>query len=533
VHRRRFGCAAGAALLTAGLVAFIADRQEIQVTAGTIGGPYARMLAAAAQLGPARSDRVKLTAALGQPAEPVRLDAWSAARGLSVRWQPGEDWAVIEGAPATVAAAFGVEVNDYRISSGPDAGRVFYASPQQPAVPGEVGAEVTGLGRILGYLPHRMKAPPTPPLDVPDGGLLPPQLLTAYNAAGLVEAGHTGRDVTVVVFAFDGYDQEDMDLFSDLFDLPRFAPEVVGGMPTQRSGEATMDLQVVHAVAPDAKLVLVNARSTFEDGGGLEQIGQMLRDTDRRFPGAIWSLSIGWGCERLFTAADLAPVRSATAAALRNGTTAFIATGDLAGLECKGGQNWSDPPSPDDVGVDAVAALPEMTAVGGTRLSTDADGRWLAEQSWYDVPLTQGSAGGASQLFDRPRWQTVGANLPAGRLIPDISAVGDPFTGVKHVFQREVRVGGGTSQSAPIWAGLAAIMNDKFASSGAAPLAELNPLLYQVARSSTLPSFRDVRYGGNAVTPSGIEGYDTVTGLGTPNVENLVKAILLARSGSR
>ena len=531
--RQRFLIAAVAALLTAGLVSFGADHRS--APAELIGGPYARLLTAAAELGPAQEERVQITAALSRPAEPVRLDGWSSHHGLAVRWQPGEDWAVIEGPPAKVAAAFDVEVNDYRIHRGPDAGRVFYASPQQPRIPAEARGEVIGLGRILGYLPHRVALPPTPPLDVPDSGLLPNQLLTAYNAAELAEAGHTGRGTTVVVFAFDGYDQEDMDLFSDLFDLPRFSPEVVGGMPTQRSGEATMDLQVLHAVAPDARLVLVNARPSFEESGGLVKVGEMLRAADRQFPGAIWSLSIGWGCERLFTAADLAPVRSATAAALRNGTTAFVASGDLAGLECKGGHDWSDPPSPDDVGVDAVAALPEMTAVGGTRLSTDADGRWLAEQAWYDVPLTQGSGGGVSQLFGRPKWQNVpaGAGPPEARLIPDIAAVADPFTGVKHVFQRQVRVGGGTSQSAPIWAGLAAIMNDLLTSTGAAPLGELNPLLYRVARSSALPGFRDVRYGGNAVTPSGREGYDTVTGLGSPNVDNLVRAILLARSGTR
>ena len=138
----------------------------------------------------------------------------------------------------------------------------------------------------------------------------------------------------------------------------------------------------------------------------------------------------------MITAADLAPVRSALAAAHRNGTTAFDASGDLAGLECRGGHNWSDPPSPDDVGVDAVASLPEMTAVGGTTLSTDAEGGWLAEQAWYDVPLTQGTAGGASQLFGRPPWQIVDVpRRPADRrLVPDVAAVADPFTGVKFVF---------------------------------------------------------------------------------------------------
>ena len=189
----------------------------------------------------------------------------------------------------------------------------------------------------------------------------------------------------------------------------------------------------------------------------------------------------------------------------------------------------------DQHGVDAFASFPEVTAVGGTRLSTDAQGRWLSEQSWYDVPLTQGTAGGASELYGRPAWQTVGpdAGPPDSRLVPDISAVGDPFTGVKFVFGQQVLVGGGTSQAAPIWAGFAAIMNQMFAATGAAPLGELNPVLYQVAQRATAPSFRDIQLGGNAITPGGRPGYDMVTGLGSPNVENLAKNIPLARAAAR
>ena len=138
-----------------------------------------------------------------------------------------------------------------------------------------------------------------------------------------------------------------------------------------------------------------------------EKIGQMLEATDRQFPGAVWSFSIGWGCDKLLTAADLAPVRSALAAAQSHGTTSFNASGDLAGLECKGGQDWSSPPGDSDIGLDSVASLPETTAVGGTTLSTDANGGWLAEQAWFDVPLSQGTGGGVSTLFDRPEWQAV------------------------------------------------------------------------------------------------------------------------------
>ena len=185
--------------------------------------------------------------------------------------------------------------------------------------------------------------------------------------------------------------------------------------------------------------------------------------------------------------------------------------------------------------MDAVASIPEMTAVGGTTLSTDATGGWLAEQSWYDVPLTQGSAGGASVLFGRPSLaerQRRRRTRTTGRLVPDVAAVADPFTGVKFVFRQQVVVGGGTSQAAPMWAGLAAVINQLLVSQGLEPLGDLNPLLYQVAKGSAVPGFRDIELGGNAVSP-GSSGYDIVTGLGSPNVGNLVKDILLARTAAR
>ena len=523
----------GALALAAVLTLIAADHPDLAARGRAVGGAYARMLASSTDLGPAHGDRVRITASLKESARPQHLDAWARSRNLSVRWRHGDEWAVIEGAATAVARAFGVPVRHYRARQGPEPGRVFYASPSQPAIPDSARSEVAGLGRILGYLPYRESRPPTPPMDVPDGGLLPNQLVRAYNAAPLRQAGHTGKGITVIVFAFDGFDQQDMDSFAEWFDMPPFAPQVLGGMPTRRSGEATMDLQVIHAIAPDAKLVLVNARPSVEGDGGFEKLARLAESVDRQFPGAIWSFSIGWGCDQLFNPADLAPIRAAFAAAVRHGTTVFDASGDLAGLECKGGHSWSDPPSPDDVGVDAVASIPEVTSVGGTRMSTDADGNWLAEQSWYDVPLTQGTAGGASSLYGRPGWQTVAADAgpPDRRLVPDVAAVGDPFTGVKFVFRQQVLTGGGTSQSAPIWAGLAALINNAFAASGAAPLGELNPVLYEVAKGSTAaPSFRNIQLGGNAITPGGRPGYDMVTGLGSPNVENLTKNILLARA---
>jgi kumamolisin len=350
----------------------------------------------------------------------------------------------------------------------------------------------------------------------------------------LAAAGYTGKGVTVVVFAYDGFDQADLDSFATKFGVPQFTPVVIGGDPSERRGEATMDLEVIHALAPDAKTVLVNANPTVEGAGGYEKIAHLMDSTERQFPGAVWSFSIGWGCEKLVTAADLAPIRSALVAAHKNGTAAFDASGDLAGLDCKGGQDWSAAPGDGDVGVDAVAALPEMTDVGGTTLSTDAGGGWRAEQAWFDPPLSQGTGGGVSALFARPYWQDdlESAGDAGQRLTPDIAAVSDPLTGVKIVFNQHELAGGGTSQAAPIWAGLAAVMNQYLIAHGGQPLGDINPLLYRVAARSRLPAYHDVTLGGNAVDNAG-PGYDLVTGLGTPDVDNLVRDLLVVQAALR
>ena len=293
-----------------------------------------------------------------------------------------------------------------------------------------------------------------------------------------------------------------------------------------------MDLQVAHAIAPDARLVVVNARPTLEGDGAYEKIGRMFEEADRQFPGAVWSLSIGWGCDALVNAADLAPVESALAKAQEHGTSAFDATGDNAGLECKGGDEWSSPPGPDHVGLDAISSLPTMTAVGATTLSTGPRRQWLAEYAWFDSPLSQGTSGGVSALFERPKWQeklSADRDTARRRLSPDVAAVGDPFTGVRFIFGQQEFVGGGTSQAAPIWAALTVLMNQYLKANGGLALGNINPLLYRVATGADLPGFRDIHLGGNAVDLSQ-PGYDVVTGLGSPNTYNLAQNLLRIQS---
>lgn len=522
---RRVGCYVAAVTLLAG-TAIGSVRSGTPTPQPGIGGPYGALLAGSRDLGPSHRPLTQLTVALRTPLRPQALEQWARGHHLGVRWHRGEDWAIVHGTATSVSAAFDVPVHDYR---GAD-GEVFYASANQPQVPAAIRATVSDVGRLLGYTPHRQAVPVPFPLDVPYRGLTPTALLEAYNANPLVEQGFTGKGQTIVVYAFGGFDQTDLDEFATGSGLPPLKPTVVGGMPEGTSSETVMDLQVVHAVAPDARKVVVNARSTLEGGRTYERIGEMFDDANRQFPGAVWSLSIGWGCDALITATDLKPVQAALERAQVNGTSAFDASGDTAGLECKGGPGWAAPPGPDDIGLDAVASLPAMTSVGGTTLSTDRNGRWIAEQAWFDSPLSQGTSGGVSRLFPRPLWQqSIVIDRDTGRklrrLTPDISAVADPFTGVRIRFDGQDLVGAGTSQAAPIWAGLTAIMNQYLIANGGRALGDINPLLYRVAAGARSPGFRDVSLGATAVDLSR-QGYDLVTGLGSPNVEALARDFL-------
>ena len=103
--------------------------------------------------------RFSLTVELHDARRPDALMTWASGNTLSVRWRPGDNWAILEGAPTDVADSFGVMVHDYRGRRG----QVFYASPQQPSIPASLQGEVSGLGRILGYTPHHMARPPMPP----------------------------------------------------------------------------------------------------------------------------------------------------------------------------------------------------------------------------------------------------------------------------------------------------------------------------------------------------------------------------------
>ena len=177
--------------------------------------------------------------------------------------------------------------------------------------------------------------------------------------------------------------------------------------------------------------------------------------------------------------------------------------------------------------------------MGGTRITTlPASTTAPGEVAW---PYS----GGQRNPYDTmPSWQTpvVGAGLMnatgAYRIYPDVAANADFQHSAFAVYRAQHWVmEGGTSLSAPVWAGITALFGQYLAGKGASLQALVkstpggfNGLLYasRVAQGST-GGFFDITSGGNGLVYGGCPapqctagtGFDGVTGLGSPNVAAL------------
>src|SRR5205823_2297544 len=149
--------------------------------------------------------------------------------------------------------------------------------------------------------------------------------------------------------------------------------------------------------------------------------------------------------------------------------------------------------------VDYPASDPNVSGVGGTTLSTDANGNYQSETAW------SGSGGGVSTSFNTPSWQA-GSN--GKRTVPDVASDADPNTGYAIFTACGWQVFGGTSCAAPMWAGFTALFDAKSGNK----LGNADPALYQAGNGGT--GFHDVTSGSNGGFNAGT-GYDEVTGLGS------------------
>jgi kumamolisin len=281
--------------------------------------------------------------------------------------------------------------------------------------------------------------------------------------------------------------------------------------PNSADGEVLLDIEVVGAVAPGAKIAVYFAPNTSQ--GFQDALTTAIHDTTNK-PSVI---SISWGGpESTWTAQSMTAFDSAAQDAAALGVTVLAASGDNGSSDgVTDGKNH----------VDFPASSPHILACGGTSLQS-ANGAITSETVWNDGAQGGASGGGFSVQFPLPAWQaSIGVKPPSGegRGVPDVCGDADPETGYNVLVDGESLVIGGTSAVAPLWSGLITLLNQKLGK----PLGFLQPVLYALPKSAG--ALRDIVSGSNGAFSAG-PGWDAASGLGSPVGENLLKALSGASS---
>jgi subtilase family serine protease len=383
-------------------------------------------------------------------------------------------------------------------------------------------------------------------LDSIPGCLTPHQLREAYGVENLYKKGWTGKGQTVIdVVSFGSPTlKQDMDTYDQTFGLPPIDLQVISPLHETEynpgnsrsdkagwAGETTLDVQVIHAIAPEAKVIVMTSPVAETEGTvGLPEFLQLEQYAIDHHLGSIFSQS--WGASEL-TLQDQKGQQELQKwnafylqATMLKGMTIFNSSGDNGAADYSDLQSKHLSTTPT---TSFAGDSPWVTAVGGTTLTHT--GTNFTEQAWSN------SGGGFSRFYMTPDYQK---NLPADaqsqaknrRGVPDVAADANPNTGMA-VYQGGMwNAGGGTSASAPVWAGLMAIANQM----AGHPLGFINPALYKLASqpATYARDFHDVTQGNNSFPPANVQGYaaakgwDAVTGLGTPNAENLLPDLVAA-----
>ncbi|MER6331887.1 S53 family peptidase [Streptomyces sp. NPDC001034] len=375
----------------------------------------------------------------------------------------------------------------------------------------------------------------------------PLQYRTAYNLGSLYRKGITGKGRTIVIVDSFGSPtiQHDLDVYSKQFGMASTKVSVVkwGKVPpfdpknadmTGWAGESTLDVEMAHAAAPGAKIVLVetgvaetegvtglpemmSAEKSLIDHGVGDVITQSFDATENTFPG--------------FEKGDFSSIQNLRYAfkdAARKGVTVLGSSGD------DGPTNSTLDGSGDyPVQVNSwPSSDPLVTSVGGTQLHLDEQGHRLSPDSVYNDYGAGG--GGESHVFSRPAFQNgVKKIVGSHRGTPDIS-MSAAVNGGAWVYSSydPTAVGwnvyGGTSESSPLFAGVVALA-DQVAGHR---LGNINAALYSLAKHKgtgvvDVNDGTDNSYGG-VTGYKAVDGYDMATGVGTPDAPSFVKALAKA-----
>ncbi|MCC3767763.1 S53 family peptidase [Streptomyces sp. UNOC14_S4] len=378
----------------------------------------------------------------------------------------------------------------------------------------------------------------------------PLQYRKAYHLDPLYKAGITGKGRTIVIVDSFGSPtiQHDLDVYSKQFGIPSTKVQVVkwGNVPafdpknsemTGWAGETTLDVQMAHAVAPDAKIVLVetavaetegttglpemmDAEKFLIDHGVGDVISQSFGATENTFPG--------------FEKGDFSSIqnlRYAFKAAAKKNVTVLASSGDGGATD-----NTADGKGYYKERVNSwPSSDPLVTSIGGTQLHLNDAGERTAPESVYND--NGASGGGQSHVFPRPRYQNVVKDVVGDRRgTPDISMAGAVNGGAWiYTSYDPTAVGwdvtGGTSESSPLFSGIVALADQ----AAGRRLGDIHEALYCLyGHHSASTGIVDVNDGTDNSYQGvegykAVDGYDMATGVGTIDASRFVRA--LAREG--
>lgn len=347
-----------------------------------------------------------------------------------------------------------------------------------------------------------------------NSGYSPSQLQTAYgfNQVSLSNGGNGSGQTIAIVDAYDDptiqSDLKAFDVAFHLVDPPSLTVVSQTGTSSLPSVdpaktksndwevEESLDVEWAHALAPYAKIVLVEANSASNS-----DLMTAVR-TAASLPG-VSVVSMSWGGSEFSSESSYDSYFTTPSG--HQGVTFVSSTGDSG---APGG---------------FPAYSRNVLAVGGTSLTISSTGSYVSESGW------SGSGGGISQYEAQPSYQSgVVTQTTTRRAIPDVSFDANPNTGVPVYDTFSFGTSspwseiGGTSLSAPSWAAVISIVDQARAVNGLGTLdgaSQTLPMLYQLDK--TQPSaFHDISTGNNGYSAS--SGYDLVTGLGSPVVNVLV-----------
>jgi kumamolisin len=449
------------------------------------------------------------------PADIEAIEDFASDHGLDVvQSSIARRTVVLGGTIEDMGKAFGAELGLYE---HPDLG-TFRGRTGHLTVPAEIAGAVTG---VLGLDDRPAAKAHMRRLDKGSGVVAhaqtqaykPQELAALYGFP--TDANGKGQTVAIIELG-GGFKRSDLTAYWKEMGVtphPRVVAVSVDGAPNKpdgpqgADGEVMLDVEVVGAVAPGARIAVYFAPNT--TAGFLDAITTAIHDT-RRKPSVV---SISWGqaedAPQGWTEQDRNAYDQAFQDAAALGVTVCVAAGD-------DGSN-------DNVGdgqahVDFPAASPWVLACGGTKIESEGE-TIVAEVTWHE-PTGGATGGGVSRFFAMPAYQH-GAGVPkqvdthqAGRGVPDVAGDADPQTGYRVRVDGEDMVIGGTSAVAPLYAALIALINEKTGRSAGF----VNQKLYAAGQ------LRDIVEGDNGAYRAGA-GWDACTGLGSPDGAKVLAAL--------